>query len=158
MDRKKYLAGWRNRNRKKLRAANRAFYRRHLPKFRLKWARQKAEKRAIIAAIKNKPCMDCGREFPSECMDFDHVRGNKLFTVSDLTNQWHSIRVLKRELVKCELVCACCHRIRTKRRMKKNRSKIRRTWGCLRPVTKVKPSARLYVRKTRHEQKHETQS
>lgn len=58
--------------------------------------------------------MDCGNSFPSECMDFDHVRGTKLVQVSDLT--WSNETTLMTEIAKCDLVCANCHRIRTKAR------------------------------------------
>ena len=68
-----------------------------------------------LNAYKNSPCVDCGGTFPYEALDFDHVRGEKLCNVS---NAGH----LKREIVlaeieKCDLVCANCHRIRTKRRL-----------------------------------------
>lgn len=59
-----------------------------------------------------RPCEDCGRVFPPECMDFDHT-GNKLFTVSHMANRTRDL-VLE-EIKKCRLICANCHRIRTKR-------------------------------------------
>jgi len=34
--------------------------------------------------------------------------------------------------------------------MKKTRIKIRRTWGVLKPVTKIKQSAKLYRRHPKH--------
>lgn len=65
--------------------------------------------------LKSGPCSDCNNKYPPECMDFDHVRGEKLFRVS----RGHSTtkeRVLA-EIAKCELVCANCHRTRTKSRL-----------------------------------------
>jgi hypothetical protein len=69
---------------------------------------------ALLAAEKNKPCADCGKRYPHYVMDFDHVRGRKLFTIS------HYITVtlarLLREIAKCDVVCANCHREREARR------------------------------------------
>lgn len=67
---------------------------------------------AILLAKQGKMCLDCGGSFPSEGMDFDHVRGEKKFNVG----QAKSVRALMAELAKCELVCAVCHRTRTKQR------------------------------------------
>lgn len=64
------------------------------------------------------PCSDCGLSFPPECMDFDHRDGvSKTTEVSRMrvaTAPWSRIQ---EEMAKCDLVCACCHRIRTKKRM-----------------------------------------
>ena len=58
--------------------------------------------------------MDCGERFPSECMDFDHVRGSKLHRVSHMWSM--SDEKFSTEIAKCELVCSNCHRTRTKQR------------------------------------------
>lgn len=61
-----------------------------------------------------KPCVDCGGIFPPECMDFDHLGGKKFqIGQSHSSFPW---KVVLEEIAKCELVCANCHRIRTKRR------------------------------------------
>lgn len=80
-------------------------------------ARHYTKIRSRLDAIKRaSPCSDCDRFFPPECMDFDHVRGNKVCCVGQAAAcSW---RVLEKEIAKCELVCACCHRIRTKHRRK----------------------------------------
>lgn len=65
-----------------------------------------------LGVLKSDPCSDCGKTFSSVAMDFDHVRGVKFRMVSTMVNySWE--RVLD-EIAKCELVCANCHRIRTK--------------------------------------------
>lgn len=69
---------------------------------------------ASLNALKDKPCKDCKRKYPPECMDWDHVRGRKLFSIGMKRNCARA-RVL-REIKKCDLVCANCHRIRTRRR------------------------------------------
>ncbi len=63
-----------------------------------------------VDALKRNPCMDCGGTFPTDAMDFDHVRGVKLANISDLISG--PTEVLLAELTKVELVCATCHRIR----------------------------------------------
>lgn len=72
-----------------------------------------AAKRAVVEERKTAPCADCGGKFPSVCMDFDHVRGEKKAGVSQMVAQSWSMEVLLEELAKCDLVCSNCHRIRT---------------------------------------------
>lgn len=77
-------------------------------------AKRYRERRPIILEAKNKPCIDCGGVFHFSVMDFDHVNGNKVFAISK--NPLRNIESIKREIEKCEVVCANCHRIRTFRR------------------------------------------
>ena len=71
-------------------------------------------------------CMDCGfsdPEFP-ECFDFDHVSGKKKFILSEVARRGLSIAAIVKEISKCDIVCANCHRKRTAKRMldkKKNK-------------------------------------
>jgi hypothetical protein len=67
----------------------------------------------LILQEKYRPCMDCKQRFHPVCMDFDHVRGEKVASVCQLVNQGASIEKVQAEIDKCELVCANCHRIRT---------------------------------------------
>jgi hypothetical protein len=47
-------------------------------------------------------------------MDFDHVRGKKLFCVGSLVvQQGVGRRQALEEIAKCDVVCANCHRLRT---------------------------------------------
>jgi hypothetical protein len=69
-----------------------------------------------LAGLKSQPCTDCGGTFDPEAMDFDHVTGVKLFNVSAASSAGYSLKKIEDEVAKCELVCAVCHRIRTKRR------------------------------------------
>lgn len=73
-----------------------------------------ARRRAYIAQMKARPCVDCGGQFPPECMDFDHVRGEKVGDISKML-LW-TTEHLHDELAKCDLVCANCHRVRTHER------------------------------------------
>lgn len=72
----------------------------------------RAQRLAFILRLKSVPCMDCGRVFPPCAMDFDHRDpAEKSFTVS--VNIEIALDVLLAEIEKCDVVCACCHRIRT---------------------------------------------
>ena len=83
----------------------------------------KRKRRAILVEyvdeIKTKPCADCKKCFPSICMDFDHLPGQgKMNTISYIVNTPMTLDKLMAELLKCELVCSNCHRLRTARRRK----------------------------------------
>jgi len=67
--------------------------------------------RAWINVLKDCPCVDCGETHPPEAMDFDHIRGTKMASITDMWS-WARDKV-QVELGKCELACANCHRIRT---------------------------------------------
>lgn len=66
--------------------------------------------------------MDCGQCFPAVCMDFDHRPGEiKIASVARVI-QAGKLEDLYAEIAKCDLVCANCHRLRTKRRRDTDRS------------------------------------
>ena len=69
---------------------------------------------ALRAIWKNVPCADCGGWFPPECMDFDHRDPS---TKRCAVSQAKSERALMHEMAKCEVVCANCHRIRSKKQL-----------------------------------------
>lgn len=74
------------------------------------------EKKAWLAEQKARPCTDCGIQYPPHVMQFDHVRGEKVAHVSQVTRfGWGSLR---EEVAKCEVVCANCHAERTHQRRK----------------------------------------
>lgn len=75
---------------------------------------QKEAQRHRYEALKDGPCADCGGCFPPEAMDWDHVRGEKVKGMGAMGA--HVGPMLLAELEKCELVCANCHRIRTRTR------------------------------------------
>jgi hypothetical protein len=75
----------------------------------------------IINSYKCIPCMDCGKTFPPDCMELDHVRGKKVIRVSAL--KFSSRDKLLEEILKCETVCAVCHRIRTENRREPSKEK-----------------------------------
>src|SRR5690349_11090344 len=70
--------------------------------------------RKYVQTKKNRPCMDCGVQYPYYVMQFDHLRDKK-YHIGVLVNS-NNTNKLKLELAKCEVVCANCHAERTHRR------------------------------------------
>jgi hypothetical protein len=69
---------------------------------------------------KNKPCIDCGVQYPPCVLDFDHrPEEEKGFNIgthgSEKATAYH-IEKIEKEIAKCDLVCANCHRVRTRDR------------------------------------------
>jgi hypothetical protein len=87
--------------------SNKAYY------FR-KNVKQRKKCKAYYESMKSYPCTDCKKTYPTYVMDWDHIQ-NKKYNVSRLV-AFGSMKVLKNEISKCELVCSNCHRIRTHNR------------------------------------------
>lgn len=104
-DQKRYWA-----NIEKSRAHGRAQYR----KYKLARLHSQVQRRFMIQSIKSQPCMDCKKTYSVVCMDFDHVRGEKKFDLSHSLS--YPIETILKEIEKCDIVCANCHRIRTEAR------------------------------------------
>jgi hypothetical protein len=68
-------------------------------------------KQAWLNTLKESPCVDCLASFPPCCMDFDHVRGGKFRGIGEMLG--FTKDCILAEVNKCDLVCACCHRVRT---------------------------------------------
>ncbi len=72
------------------------------------------ERRSYINELKDRPCADCGIKYPYFVMDFDHRKGSgKITDVALMVRRGWSLDKIKLEILKCEIVCANCHRIRT---------------------------------------------
>jgi hypothetical protein len=63
----------------------------------------------------SKGCTDCGYNAHHEALEFDHVNGGKEINVCFSK----SVPQAKKEILKCEVVCANCHAVRTFRRLQK---------------------------------------
>lgn len=71
-----------------------------------------AKVQALIQAAKAVPCADCCVQYPPCAMQFDHISG-KTFTIGGVRRLGYGIERVRREIAKCEVVCANCHAVRT---------------------------------------------
>jgi hypothetical protein len=81
---------------------------------RVRVNRRSKERRAelkgyVTAYLLEHPCVDCGEPDPI-VLEFDHVRGEKLYNVGDIPRQACGMATLLAEIAKCEVRCANCHR------------------------------------------------
>jgi hypothetical protein len=77
-------------------------------------AAQRKENAEYLRKVKEAdPCIDCKEHYPYYVMDYDHRdETTKKNDVSSIANQL-SLKMVKEEIAKCDLVCANCHRKRT---------------------------------------------
>ena len=85
------------------------------------WKKRKRERRvkamALVREAKSVPCMDCDIQYPYYVMDFDHREDeDKVQVVSKVANQG-TLKQLREEIAKCDVVCSNCHRARTFQRL-----------------------------------------
>lgn len=86
--------------------------------------RKRLERYAEYERIKSVPCTDCGEPFPSYVMDFDHRDPlTKLGNVSTMVKKSIPWETVLKEIEKCDVVCANCHRVRTHERAHPNACK-----------------------------------
>lgn len=58
-------------------------------------------------------CAKCGNKDP-RVLDYDHIDGkDKIDIISRMAGQTVSMKNLKEEIKKCQILCANCHRIKT---------------------------------------------
>ena len=73
--------------------------------------------RLILQRLRHmKRCVDCRNKYPHWIMQFDHVRGQKLGNVTQMANMGFTLKEIRKEISKCEIVCANCHSDRTHQR------------------------------------------
>ena len=90
--------------------ANKTVHRKATRRNRIKY---KITIQAITDKRKNTPCTDCGRSYPPHAMDFHHVESSsKDQAVSALIANGAAIDRVEREIAKCLVLCAVCHRLR----------------------------------------------
>lgn len=94
---------------------NREWYQRNKERVNALNAKRLTISIELLRRLKDRPCQDCSMKFPPEAMDFDHVRGRKRNGVGRMKRA--SLSSLMIEAAKCDLVCANCHRVRTKFRL-----------------------------------------
>lgn len=60
------------------------------------------------------PCEVCGESDPA-VLEFDHIRGNKKMNITDMASAGYSDGTILQEIGKCQVLCANCHRRKTKK-------------------------------------------
>lgn len=60
--------------------------------------------------LQTKKCVDCGNT-DFRVLEFDHVRGEKSYNISSKIAVFN-LETLLKEIEKCDIVCANCHKIR----------------------------------------------
>jgi hypothetical protein len=65
----------------------------------------------LVKYFEKHPCVDCGETDPV-VLEFDHCRGKKTKEVSKLLYN-HSWELVLKEIEKCDVRCANCHRRKT---------------------------------------------
>ena len=81
-------------------------------KNRQEWLRSK------VREAKSVPCADCAQSFDPVCMDFDHLpEFIKEYDISYMVRHRMAWSRIEAEISKCEVVCANCHRLRSKDRL-----------------------------------------
>ncbi len=127
----------RRRNRDSERAYARDYYRRNGAEKRARrrlayaegrWRDPRQEMAAAHVARRKRGgvCVDCGLQPDNPTvLDYDHVRGSKVFEVSKARARGSSPEEIDAEIAKCDLVCANCHRLRTASRCPSRRPKKR---------------------------------
>ena len=71
----------------------------------------------LIIREKCRPCVDCKIQYNPWVMDFDHLeKFDKKFSIGQAGKTRISLKIIKEEILKCEVVCSNCHRERTHKR------------------------------------------
>ncbi|HZI02094.1 MAG TPA: hypothetical protein VEX63_13165, partial [Flavisolibacter sp.] len=73
---------------------------------------REALKQKLAEFLNNSLCMDCW-EPDIRVLEFDHVRGTKTMDISAMLSRGYSWLMIQKEIEKCDVVCANCHRKRT---------------------------------------------
>ena len=79
-----------------------------------KASRRDAARNYMWNYLSTHSCIDCGESDP-QLLEFDHVRGKKRGTVSQMVGQGFSLESIQDEISKCEVRCVSCHRKKTYR-------------------------------------------
>ena len=100
-------------------AYHRGYYRSHKAERNAMFVRVNRERRQdryvkMRELKEGSPCTDCGVYFPYYVMDFDHRDpSTKFLDLSLMVKRMFAWDKVLAEVAKCDLVCVCCHRLRT---------------------------------------------
>lgn len=103
------------------RVYNSSYYRANAEKYKQcrkeNQPRYRQQRRELLQEyLRNRECIDCGERDPM-VLEFDHVRGEKFGNIGTMLSRYCWARIV-RELEKCEVRCANCHRRKTARDFK----------------------------------------
>jgi hypothetical protein len=87
----------------------------HLANTRKHVSNHRKRKREYIRKVKEGAvCADCKKKYPPYVYDFDHRDPKKKkFDIAAMVSHGFGLKKIKKEIEKCDIVCANCHRIRT---------------------------------------------
>lgn len=74
---------------------------------REKW---QAKRRALLAELKDTPCVECGGRFHPAAMDFRHRDPSSKYRRYTAWTYVLGTERLLEEVAKCDVICANCHR------------------------------------------------
>ena len=97
--------------------ARRKYYEANKAKIKARTRERTTQVRKVVREwireyLREHPCVDCG-ETNLIVLEFDHVRGTKLFNMGEATSKGYSLKRVQAEVAKCEVRCANCHRQKT---------------------------------------------
>lgn len=78
---------------------------------RLQIIRRRKRQLFVLKYLQNHPCIDCGEQDPI-VLEFDHIRGEKIDDISGMIESYSESNLIK-EIEKCEVRCANCHKKKT---------------------------------------------
>lgn len=79
-------------------------------KLQLQNERRIKVKNYVYAYKLYKSCLICGESEPA-CLDFHHISNDKEINIADAIRCGWSLDKIKKEIEKCVIVCANCHRL-----------------------------------------------
>ena len=95
------------------RAYYKEYYQKNKTYYLLKAREQQLSLQRMINVLKDVPCADCGVRYPPCVMDFHHPNPADKEKAVGWLRRCGSVAGLVREIKKCIVLCANCHRIRT---------------------------------------------
>lgn len=76
---------------------------------------------AVVSFVKRRACAKCERPFSLCCMQLDHLpKFTKKKSIAELVYKGYHLSHVVGELVKCQVLCTCCHAIVTAERKRKD--------------------------------------